>query len=369
LAQRRVRAAKKLRCGRSTGEPRFGSCAAEFARISCIRLLRAWTGRPARGKRFLAGIIGWATLLLIGAAPARAYDKLECVRAHERAQELQRTGDLRARQEQLAICASTTCPELVRDDCRAWSSGGQAASRNVEAPAGGGTDSTRLAPAAPGEPQTPALGTGPSSQEAGTPGQEVGGLPVERVERVERVESDQHGGQPRAEASSQQQGTSGGNRVGWSAAGAGARSGTASDALGRESPLLARSRLEPRTWAAPLLLGSVAGLALVAGAYLGLSGRSSASDLRETCAPACRPSEVSTVRTRLVIADLTMLTGAFCAGATAWLLWDRSASHASLSSSSSTGVPSSGRAASASADGFTASVSSNAFRLHYAGHF
>jgi len=365
LARPSVRASTKQRCVRFGGVPRFVSCVAEFARIVWTRLLPTWTGWPARGKRFLAGL-GFSTLLLFGAAPVRAHDKLECVRAHERAQELQRTGDLRGRLEQLAICASTTCPTLVQDDCRAWSSQAETAPRKLEAPTSDGTDSTTSSPAAPGEPEIAPFGTGPSNPDAVARGQQAGGPPVGPVERGERVDvdNDQHGAQLQAEVSSRQQGGRSGNRLGLSAS-AGAGGGTASDAFGRDSPLFARTHARPRrTWVAPLLLGSAAGLALAAGAYLGLSGRSSASDLRDTCAPACSPSEVSAVRTRLLVADLTMLAGALCAGATAWLLWDRSAAHATPSSQSPS--PSSASFSSAFP---SASLSSSDVRLQYVGHF
>jgi hypothetical protein len=105
------------------------------------------------------------------------------------------------------------------------------------------------------------------------------------------------------------------------------------------------------------VLGSAAGLALATGAYLGLSGRSTAQDLRDTCAPGCDPAQVSSVRSRLLVADLTMLTGVLCAGAAAWLLWDHPSAHAHSPPPTTT------------TDGFTAAADAGTLRLRYSGHF
>lgn len=261
-----------------------------------------------RRKRLLARV-ACSTLCLVAARVA-AFDKMECVRAHEFAQEFRKAGDIRGREEQLAICASASCPRLVQEDCRLWLDEG---AKTVQPPVGhSGAEAAAPPPGASSELET---------------------LPPVTESLNRSGGNGEHGAEQRSESPSQ----------------------------------------HASSWVPPLLLGSAAGMALVAGAYLGLSGRSSASDLRESCAPACNPSDVSTVRTRLVVADLTMLTGALCAGATAWVLWDKPAPpHASFSSSPSS--PSSSSASSAKSpsttvDGLTASVSSGHFHLGYAGHF
>jgi hypothetical protein len=50
---------------------------------------------------------------------ARAADttKQECVDANDAAQDLRQSGKLRQAREKLAICASASCPSVVRDDC------------------------------------------------------------------------------------------------------------------------------------------------------------------------------------------------------------------------------------------------------------
>jgi hypothetical protein len=55
----------------------------------------------------------------LAASPARAADptKQECVEANDAAQDLRQSGKLRRAREKLAICASASCPGVVRDDC------------------------------------------------------------------------------------------------------------------------------------------------------------------------------------------------------------------------------------------------------------
>jgi hypothetical protein len=67
----------------------------------------------------------WSRPLLfafgVGLVPcsARAAEptKLECVAANDAAQDLRRAGRLHAAREKLALCVSTSCPGLVREDC------------------------------------------------------------------------------------------------------------------------------------------------------------------------------------------------------------------------------------------------------------
>jgi hypothetical protein len=57
--------------------------------------------------------------VLLTASAARAADptKQECVEANDAAQDLRQSGKLRQARENLAVCASASCPGVVRDDC------------------------------------------------------------------------------------------------------------------------------------------------------------------------------------------------------------------------------------------------------------
>ena len=62
-------------------------------------------------------------LLLVGvvlvpsAVRAAEPDKLACIAANDAAQDLRRAGKLHDAREKLALCVSTSCPGLVREDC------------------------------------------------------------------------------------------------------------------------------------------------------------------------------------------------------------------------------------------------------------
>jgi hypothetical protein len=62
-------------------------------------------------------VVVLVAILLPCAARAAEPTKLECIAANDVAQDLRRGGKLLEAREKLALCVSTTCPELVREDC------------------------------------------------------------------------------------------------------------------------------------------------------------------------------------------------------------------------------------------------------------
>jgi hypothetical protein len=61
---------------------------------------------------FAVGVV-----LVPSVARAAEPDKLACISANDSAQDLRRAGKLREAREKLVLCGSTSCPELVRQDC------------------------------------------------------------------------------------------------------------------------------------------------------------------------------------------------------------------------------------------------------------
>jgi hypothetical protein len=57
--------------------------------------------------------------ILLGSTSARSAEptKRECVEANDSAQDLRQAGKLREAREKLLLCAATTCPTIVRQDC------------------------------------------------------------------------------------------------------------------------------------------------------------------------------------------------------------------------------------------------------------
>src|SRR5207237_6489706 len=73
-------------------------------------------------RRLSAG--AWAVLVFftVFGTPmtARAFDKTSCVDSHASAQKSMKAGRLRESKDHLLICADSSCPSLVRQDCEKW---------------------------------------------------------------------------------------------------------------------------------------------------------------------------------------------------------------------------------------------------------
>jgi hypothetical protein len=84
--------------------------------------------------------------------------------------------------------------------------------------------------------------------------------------------------------------------------------------------------------------GALGIAALGSAAYLGIGGWQDANTLRRTCAPNCDPSQVSAIRTRLVIADISLLAGLGLGALTAWLVWGDHAAKSTVAPNASDGL-------------------------------
>src|SRR5882672_1519053 len=56
----------------------------------------------------------------VWSSPALATDKAACVAAAEAGQRLRKQGHLVSAREQLVVCASPECPQVVSQDCTGW---------------------------------------------------------------------------------------------------------------------------------------------------------------------------------------------------------------------------------------------------------
>lgn len=72
---------------------------------------------------------------------------------------------------------------------------------------------------------------------------------------------------------------------------------------------------------APWITGALGIAAFGSAAYFGIGGWQDAEGLRRTCAPNCDQSQVSAIRTRLLVADISLLAGLGFSALTAWLIW------------------------------------------------
>jgi hypothetical protein len=246
---------------------------------------------------------GGLVIAVLLALPSRAAAETreQCFDAYERAQRLRRSGKLIASREQLLVCADTSCPSFVKTDCSAWLGEVEASSaavtvlvqRDEKSKSEGAVtvfvDGERVAE--PIEDHPVPVDPGPHDVRC-----ELGGRSVERHVVVPegnkafplladfRTPASQSAPLPRAPSppAPANGGTPPPPRPGWPA------------------------RIPPLTVA----LGgvTVAGLALFAG--FGLAGNSA-----ESCAPSCTPSQVSSVRTDFVVADVSLAVALASGGA------------------------------------------------------
>jgi hypothetical protein len=75
------------------------------------------TSRPPRPLAVLAPLVLAA---LLAPPAASAADKKQCIAAHEQSQVLRRDGKLRESRKQLLVCASESCPGVLRKECSGW---------------------------------------------------------------------------------------------------------------------------------------------------------------------------------------------------------------------------------------------------------
>jgi len=296
-------------------------------------------------------------------ATARAFDKASCVDSHASAQTSMKAGQLRESKHHLLICADSSCPSLVRQDCEKWLSNLDRQLQPVTIEARDATGKVLMAVRVPLEVQAERgikagteTGSGPASEPS------PAAVPPDRAtcdgrqcdhgsaaDGAERRSEDPPGhGSPAAEKAptppipvappaDAQQGHDGPSP--------------------RDDSVRVRAA-EPRQ-ALPTIAWVTGVLALASfgtAAVVGVTGWSEARSLRETCAPNCQSSRVSAVRRDLLIADLAGLTGVAFSAATAWIVWAHREAGAH-------------EGPKPVAAGLSASITGSSFRLDYAASF
>lgn len=222
-------------------------------------------------------------------ASAQAQDKSikkECAAAYEQAQVFRKERRLIEAQEQLAICAQKACPIVVRKECGKWQAEVEAAMPTVvlEVRDATGQPAAKARVFLDGTLLTESI--------------DATAIPVNPGEHVFRYEM------PGADPIEQ---------------GVTIREGTKDRKLSVELVASAPppSPPKPSPWEPPLLGLVFAGVgALGVGGFtaLGIVGINQRDELRDTCAPACAESDVSSVRTKLLLADISLGVGVVSLG-------------------------------------------------------
>jgi len=245
-----------------------------------------------------------------------AVEKIDCVSAHEMSQQLWQRDLLVQSREQLLVCSDASCPALVQEDCHAWLSRVDKRLQQEASAARVSQNARQAREAVDQADDQHDRGCGPCGQNR--PDRQNSG-----DRRDLQDLQDLQGLQDRE------------------------------DAEDREPRAGARSFSFLHTPAVP---AAISLLALTSGAYFGLRGLSEAAELKRSCAPNCDADRVSAVRTRLMIADVSMVIGIGSAALAGWMIWNRSRTDAARTSDTAAGE-------------LSATASSSSFSLNYAGNF
>jgi hypothetical protein len=231
-------------------------------------------------------------VLLTLASPAGAHaadDKQACIAASEKAQQLRADGKLSSSREQLLFCARDVCPGVVRKDCARWLGEVDEALPTIVLGArdGEGHDIFAVKVTVDNKPFTDKLEGKAQSIDPGA--------------HVIRFERDT--GETVTENVLIREGEK--NRI-VSVTFAPAQPATTAPAKTDTTPPPASLQPEKHPRVAAWVLSGVGVAALGSFAYFGITARNDASDLRSSCAPTCAQSDVDSVRTRLLVADVSL---------------------------------------------------------------
>jgi hypothetical protein len=233
--------------------------------------------------------------------PVFAVDKVACVDAAESGQRLRKEGQLVSARNRLLVCASPDCPEVVSQDCTGWLGEVQRslASVTVKAHNSKGEALSNV---------TVSLDGAELPERAPTATIEVD--PGDHVFRCERAGFEP--GEQRARLAEGERDREIDCRLTSLAPSAG--SGTRSQAL-FEVPGPPSSNPGQIPWTVwPLAGVGVVGLGSFA--FFGLTGQADEDALRAShCAPYCDLEKVDSIRTKFLIADISLAVGIVALGA------------------------------------------------------
>jgi hypothetical protein len=228
-------------------------------------------------------------VLSLSAPVIAAPDKASCLKAHEEAQKLRTDNKLRDAREKLLVCAADACPSLVKVDCTKWLPEVDRDQPTVIVRAKEGkNDLTDVKVEIDGVIVASYLDGKPIAVDPGAHALKIersGSTPIEQKLVVASGEK---------------------NRL-VKVVFAALPVETPSPSPNTESSML------------PWVLSGVGAAGIAGFAILGITTRSRISELRGTCAPNCDPGEESSLRTRLILADVSLVIGLASLGAATYL--------------------------------------------------
>ncbi len=248
------------------------------------------------------------------AAPARAADKQTCIAAAESGQRLRKDHKLVLAREQLLVCSAQECPPLVSGDCTQWLGEVERslASVVVRPRDPDGHEIAEVKVIADGQVRVEGSTRTPVVLDPGAHSfryESPGFSPV--TEQVELREGERN----RVLAPVLQP-------VPSSPAPAGPVNGSTAP----PEPQPSSGGIPVAAWA----IGGVGVVALGSFAYFGISGHSDQNNLEQgpgKCAPNCTDAQVSPIRTKFIVADVSLAVGVVALGVATYLIFTHGSKH------------------------------------------
>ena len=241
-------------------------------------------------------VVAFTIVTALGARARADVTRQQCVDAYDRAQVLKKESKLREARETLLVCSNNACPAATRNDCVPWLAEVEAAlptaSFAVRDADGKDVVGARI------------VIDGAFDKDA-SDGRAVPLDPGRHVVRVEASEGRTIEETVVLSASEK-------NRL-------------VTISLTRPKPFVPlppphEPEPEPRSLVLPIVLGGIGVAGIGAAFFFGFSAKSDAEDLRKSCAPSCKDSDLDTVHTKLLASDIGLGIGVVALAAAAYLL-------------------------------------------------
>ena len=253
-----------------------------------------------------------SSLCFASTSHAAPTTKEKCIADADEGQSLRDAGKLRDARARFVGCASSTCPGAVAKECSAWLADVEARLPSVVVSAvdGSGNDLVDVKVSLDGQPLLDRL-TGSQTQVDPGPHRfrfETAGMPP--IEETFVISERQKGRVVQAKFGAA---TSASN-ANPSAVSSAPSSGAPSSGADAESP---PHRASPPV--AAYIVGGAGVLALGSFAFFGLKGYSDYKNLKDSCDPNCAKSDTDSVKTKFLIADISLGVGVVALGVATYL--------------------------------------------------
>jgi len=216
-----------------------------------------------------------------------------CINAYEQAQRLRKSGDLTAARDALMTCSRDTCPDIAKTDCTRWLAEVRqdVPSIVVGARFGDGRDAIDVRVTMDGKPLT----------------EKLDGHAIELNPGVHTLRFETTGRAPVEERVSIRVGERNRRVI-----------ATFPDPAPATPATPSAGGIPTMTY----VLGGVGVLGLAGFGFFGATGLSKESDL-DQCKPTCASGDVDTVRTRYLLADISLVVGALGLGGASYFYFTR----------------------------------------------